>query len=127
MFTNRKKKHFTDMIASADTVIWETEFKKFCTMQERELTRRQYDAVQGILAHLNSAPPDLITEEHKLRVQEAEKNLKDLTAQMQTYDGVINGSAPSPELPNGSHGLDNTLKEWVLKREYMKSFVKTNC
>lgn len=116
MFTNPKKKYFNQMLADADKVIYDLEFKKYCAMNEREVVRRQYDNVQMMLANG--------TEEQK---KEATKTLTDLQKELEAIDGSILGSAPTEKLPNGAQGIDNSLKSWVTRREYIKGFITHNC
>jgi len=123
-----KKKHFKAMVASADKVIAELEFKKFTCLIERENVRRQYDQLKDTLARIDaqllSTPND-----EKLTAEKGavEKNIKDAQQYMDDIDGTIGGTAPTPSLPDGARGLDNEMKEWVNKRNYITSFIKHNC
>lgn len=132
MMFNAKKKYFNAMVADAEKVIWDLEFKKFTALQEREVTRRQYDQGQDALARINAQLQnpslDKDTKEH-LEGQKAgvEKTLGDLMTHMKNIDGVISGAAPSEQLPEGAEGIDNKLSSWVQRREYIKSFIAHNC
>lgn len=123
-----KKKHFTAMVASADKVIAELEFKKFTCLIERENVRRQYDTLKETLQRINAqllSTPD--NEQLKGEQATIEKNIKDAQAYMNDIDGTIAGTAPTPSIPDGYKGIDNEMKEWVNKRNYITSFIKHNC
>jgi len=123
-----KKKHFQAMVASADKVLAELEFKKFTCLIERENVRRQYDqlteTLQRVNAQLLSTPDDVKLTEEKNAL---EKSIQDTKNYMDGVDGTINGSMPTAELPDGAKGLDNEMKEWVNKKNYITSFIKHNC
>lgn len=126
--TFNKKKHFKGMLISAERVIAELEFKKFTALIERENVRRQYDQLQETLQRINAqllSTPD--NEQVKGEQATIEKNIKDAKDYMDSIDGTVVGTPPTPSLPDGAKGLDNELKEWVTKRDYIKSFIKYNC
>jgi hypothetical protein len=128
MFTDPKLKYFKGMLADADKVIWDIEFKKFTAMNEREIIRRQYDqaqdASQKIAAQLLADPKNEQALNDKKAVEDRVASLK---KDMDAIDGTILGSQPTEQLPNGAEGLDNKLKMWVDRREYIKAFIKNYC
>lgn len=56
-----------------------------------------------------------------------ESTIKELKAQLDAIDGTIVGSNPTDKLPEGAVGIDNNLRTWVQRREYIKSFIQSNC
>ena len=129
---NRKKKYFEAMVTDAEKVIWDLEFKKYTALGERETTRRQYDqgvdALNRLGAQLNN--PNLSKDDKaNLEVQKESviKTVNDLKKHLDAIDGTVVGSAPTELLPDGAEGIDNKLKSWVQRREYIKGFIKSNC
>lgn len=110
---NPKKKYFNAMLNDASKIIWDLEFKKFTAMNERELVRRQLDQASQF------QPKD---EDEKKAL---EKRISDIKKELDAIDGTVLGSAPTELLPNGAKGIDNSLTEWVNRREYIKSFIAT--
>lgn len=124
---NEKKKYFVGMLKDSEKVIWDLEFKKFTALNEREVVRRQYDQAQDALSRVNSTleiKKDEKAEEEKKAI---EAHIEKLKKEMDAVDATIVGGAPSELLPNGAEGIDNKLKTWVERREYIKSFIKHNC
>jgi septal ring factor EnvC (AmiA/AmiB activator) len=126
---NNKKKYFKAMLSDIEKAIWEVEFRKFTAMNEREAIRRQYDQAQDALTRMKAqpTPKEGLTEKQKSEIDLAERYVAQLTRELKAIDDTIVGGQPSEELPNGAEGLDSKLKAWVGRREYIKSFIKTNC
>lgn len=131
MFRNKKKAYFQGMLEDAEKVIYDLEFKKFTALGERELTRRQYDQAQGALANINMRLKADLSKEEREHVETEQKSvestIKELKAQLDAIDGTIVGSNPTDKLPEGAVGIDNNLRTWVQRREYIKSFIQSNC
>jgi hypothetical protein len=127
-----KKQYFLDMVLDAEKVIADLEFKKYTALGERETTRRQYDqgvdALNRLGAQLNN--PNLSKDDKaNLEAQKESviKTVNDLKKHLDAIDGTVVGSAPTELLPDGAEGIDNKLKSWVQRREYIKGFIKSNC
>jgi hypothetical protein len=45
---------------------------------------------------------------------------------MDSIDATISGGPASALLPNGAPGIDNQLRGWVTKRDYINSFIEHN-
>lgn len=125
---NKKKDYFAAMVADADKVLWDLEFKKFTALNEREVIRRQYDQAQDAFSRisaqlLDAGKNDKLEEEQKA----IETRVKSLKKEMDAVDATIAGGQPSELLPNGAEGIDNKLHSWSQRREYIKAFIKHNC
>lgn len=124
---NTKKKYFRKMLQDADRVIWDLEFKKFTALNEREVTRRQYDQAQDALARITQSLKGKKDEKVEAEKASVEKYISDTKKHLDAVDATIAGGAPSELLPDGAEGLDNKLKQWADRREYIKRFIQTNC
>lgn len=131
---NAKKQYFNAMLKDSEKVIWDLQFKKFTALNERESVRRQYDqlsdALSRITAQLTPIEGETMDEKHKENLEaqkaEVEKNIKDTKTYMDSIDATIVGGAPSSNLPDGAEGIDNKLRSWIQRRDYIKSFIKHN-
>lgn len=131
MFSKKfnKKAHFEAMLNDVEKVLSELEFKKFVALNEREFERRKYDmsvdALSRIEARIKAGEPvDEKTLEEKKSV---EKYRDDIKKQIDAIDASIAGGAPSDLLPDGAEGIDNKMKTWAQKREYIRAFIDKYC
>jgi hypothetical protein len=128
---NKKRDHFKKMKAQAEQVIWELEFKKFTALYERETVRKQYDQLQDAFQRISAQLANEVGDKDSLAKLESEKvevekNLKDTKDYMDSIDATISGGPASALLPNGAPGIDNQLRGWVTKRDYINSFIEHN-
>ena len=103
------------MLDDANKVIWDLEFKKFTAMNEREVVRRELDQANQYL-------PNAKNDDEKKAV---EARIESIKTELEAIDGTVLGAPPSKLLPDGAVGIDNKLKEWVNRREYIKAFIKS--
>lgn len=131
IFCNPKKKYFKDMQTDANRVIWDLEFKKFTALNEREVIRKQYDQAQDALARINAVSLDGKTKEEVEAITNEKKvieaHIANLKSDLDAVEATIVGGQPSEKLPNGAEGIDNKLKVWVERREYIKAFIQRYC
>lgn len=116
---NAKKKYFKGMLADADRVIYDLEFKKFTALNEREVIRKEYDRAQDALARATAQKSE--------DVEAITAHIEKLKKDMDAVEATIIGGQPSELLPNGAEGIDNKLKAWVERREYIKAFIRRYC
>lgn len=128
---NAKRKYFKTMLRDTEKVIWDLELKKYTALQEREVTRRQYDQGADALSRLDAQLQNpQLTKEQKAQLEAnrtaTQKTVNDLKKHIDNIDGVISGAPPSESLPDGAEGIDNKLSSWVQRREYIKNFITRN-
>lgn len=122
---NKKKKYFQGMLADTAKIIWDLELKKYTALNEREVIRRQYDQASDALARISAvADPDEKIEDDKKSIT---ARIEQLKKEMDAVEGTIIGSQPTELLPEGAQGIDNKLKSWVERREYIKGFIEKYC
>lgn len=120
------------MLKDTEQVIADQEFKRFCALDEREVTRKQYDQVTDALnrcqiALKNQGLTPGQREQYESEEKALTKSREDLKTFMDDIDGTIFGTAPTPSMPDGSEGIDNKLKSWARRRELIKGYIKYKC
>jgi len=126
---NKKKRYFKRIIKDAQSLVWETEFKKFTVLQQREDIRRQYDqsqqALEQITPQFEAKPNDKKIEEEKLQIEKKADELKQL---LDAVDATLDGGPPSEIHKNGvSEGLNQELQNKVNRINSVKAFIEYNC
>lgn len=129
---NKKKDYFKGMLEDSEKIIYDLEFKKFTALNEHEVVRKQYDQAQDALTRVKAQlSSNTNTKEEKEIIENEikliEVRVTDLKADMEAIQGTIIGSQPTPKLPDGAEGIDNKLKTWVQRREYIKAFITRYC
>lgn len=127
----KKLKHLKDIIESAYKVIWETEYKRYATLLEREKARREYDqlksrlsitetTIKGFPAELTPDQKNIVDD--KIRIEAAITKAKD---KMDRLDTEVYGAKPSEEHPDGLAGLDHKIDAWHERVAILKKYIKS--
>jgi cell division septum initiation protein DivIVA len=119
---NLKKRYFKRDLAQTQAKIWAMELARYITLYDRERTRQQIDQVSDVLNRLKPNP-----DAHKDDIEKLEEQLKGFKRTIDEIDEILDGQKPSPDYPQGTRGLNQSLEAQVEKREHIKNFIKHYC
>ena len=126
---NKKRDHFKKVKKVNNEMLWELEFTKFSLLDDREALRTQYDklsmTIEGMTEQLKLTPNDKKMETSKLSFEKQRDSIKD---ELDMFDAKLNGGPPTVLLPKGVPvGVDDRLRETVLRNNKIERFITYNC
>lgn len=134
--TNPKYKYFIKKNRGVQFMIYDQEFKRFKALEIREEVRQDYDRMKarletldGMIAKESEAGglKETNVDEFK-RLEDnkvlLEKDIQERVNSMNDIDAEINGTKPSMENPNGSHGINQLLDSLRELQGLIKNYVK---
>lgn len=127
-----KKSHFKRRLDFVNTKVYDKEFELHKAREEREGTRKEYDFMKARIdtvdTQIKNFPKDGNIDEKK-RIEDqkvlAKRELERLEKQLQDYDIMINGKAPSAELPNGIMGIIKEMESLKEAELILKDWIKS--
>lgn len=130
---NPEYRHLKKAVKDAYKVIWETKYKRYASLLQREKERRNYDNLQSRMAVLDT---QIVSQKEKPTMEEGDiKRLDDdkvrlqaeidkVKERMKALDLEVSGSPATVEYPEGLAGLDHRIDAWHERIAVLKKYLK---
>jgi len=124
---NKEKSYFKDKLTAVQRMIWDLEFKRFKSLEVREISRKQYDNLNAKL-HAIPKEEDIKDEAEKGKIKDQrailERDIENYKGQMNLIDLEVNGSKPTNQYPEGYTGISDQLEALRELQGMVKNYIK---
>ena len=131
---NQQKKYFKQKLYGVQRMIWDSQFKRFKTLEIREDVRQEYDKSKARLeiteTQVKSQKENSTMEAGDVAKLEdqivmVKRDIKRYESQLKAMDLDVFGSKPTNEFPDGISGINDQLDSLrelqIMIKEYIKS------